>query len=134
MYVDTHKPRLNIGRWPKHVLANGPGAADVAIKRGLDAGYAVDLRARFSGQAVRDFLLHHHQHAANRGKLRQQMQKHRHGHVIRQVGYQGSWLLIHVPAHHLQRILINHRQAVSVFGHALLNRLWKATGQARVDL
>ena len=45
------------------------------------------LWARLGGEAVRDFFLHHDQYPANRRELLEQVQQHRHGDVVRQVGH-----------------------------------------------
>ena len=50
-----------MGAGQKTLRPIGAGPADVGVPRGLDAGDAVDLRARRRGQPVGDLGLHHHQ-------------------------------------------------------------------------
>ena len=88
--VHATRPESTLGAGQKTLRPIGAGPAYVGVPGGLDRRDAVHLGAGRGREPVGDLGLHHHQPVLERGQQREQVQQHRHRHVVGQVGDQRS--------------------------------------------
>ena len=118
---------------PEDVAADRPGPAYVGEPGGLHRRDAVDLRAGPRGQPVGHLRLHHHQAVLERGQQGEQVQQHRHRHVVGQVGDQrGRRRAGDRGDPHGVRL--DHLEPVGVRRGPVGDRGGQGAGQRRVDL
>ncbi len=79
---------VDVGGRPEDRPADGAGPPDLGEPGRLHRRHAVGARARRRRQPVRDLGLHHHQPVTQRRQQGHQVQQHRHGDVVGQVGHQ----------------------------------------------
>ena len=82
------QPGVHVRHRPEHAARHRPGPARGRVPGELDRRHAVDPAARRRGHPVGHLRLHHDQAAAQRRQGGEQVQHHRHGDVVGQVGHQ----------------------------------------------
>jgi len=124
---------VDVGRRPEHVASDGAGPAYVGVPGRLDRRHAVHLGAGGRGQPVGYLGLHHHQPVPQRGQQRHQVEEHRDGDVVGQVGNQGGRRR---PGHRLdpQRVRQHDLEVVCLLGGVRRDRLGQQLRELVVEL
>ena len=136
--VDAHQARVDLRGGPEDILADGAGFGDRTVEPGLHTGYAVDLRPGGRREPVGDLQLDHHEDAADRRELLQQVQQHRDRDVVGQVRDQGrrggDTCLGQIRCGEGECVMVDDRDVVGAGRGELRDGAGKPCGEPLVEL